>query len=387
MPRSTSAGPGPASTRLEALVPFLRVVVVVGLLYAFLVGVAFLEAGIAGLGEGFRDLLLREISRPIAGLFTGVVLTVAVQSSSVSTSTIVGLVGAGTISVELAVPMIMGANIGTTITNTLVSLGHLRRPDEFRHAFAAATMHDFFNVFTVALLLPLELATGALSRTAAALTEFLTGRTVGFEPGTSPIRAAVKLPVGRLEDVLAASTLGARTVAALLIVLALATILTTLTTITRTMRRMVAGSVERAMNRVVGTGGGAVGIVIGMLVTVAVQSSSITTSILVPLAAGGILAVRNAFPITLGANVGTTITALIASLAVARPEGLTVALVHTLFNVAGIAIFYPLPALRELPVRAAEALAAVAVRRRTAVVVYIIGLFVVVPIVGIILFD
>lgn len=364
-----------------------RVAGVVVLLYAFLVGVALLETGIAGLGSGFRDGLLREIRNPIAGLLTGLVLTVVVQSSSVSTATIVGLVGAGTLDVGLAVPMIMGANIGTTITNTLVSLGNVRRPDEFQRGFTAATMHDFFNLIAVAALLPLEIATGLLSRLATTATTALFGRVGGFEPGTSPIRRAVKAPVAALTELLEAASIGGVGLAVLLILAALVTILVTLTSITRIMRLIVAGSLERAMNRVIGRGGGAVGILLGIVVTVAVQSSSITTSILVPLAAGGILSVRNAFPITLGANVGTTITALIASLAVARPEGLTIAIVHTLFNVIGIAIIYPIPAVRDVPIRLAERLAALAVRRRSVLIVYIIGTFVVMPIIGILVFD
>jgi solute carrier family 34 (sodium-dependent phosphate cotransporter) len=141
------------------------------------------------------------------------------------------------------------------------------------------------------------------------------------------------------------------------------------------------------MNRIVGRGGGSIGILVGIAVTVAVQSSTITTSILVPLVAAGILSLRNAYPITLGANVGTTITALIASLAVLHPEGLTIALVHTLFNVTAIAILYPLPHLRLIPVRLAQRLASAAVRRRSMVIVYVLGLFLVVPLLGIFLID
>jgi solute carrier family 34 (sodium-dependent phosphate cotransporter) len=120
-------------------------------------------------------------------------------------------------------------------------------------------------------------------------------------------------------------------------------------------------------------------------VTVAVQSSTITTSILVPLVAAGVLSLPSAYPITVGANIGTTITALIASLAVARPEGLTIALVHTIFNVAAVAIIFPLKAVRLVPVRMANALADTAVRRRTVVFVYIVGLFIVLPLLGLFL--
>ena len=127
------------------------------------------------------------------------------------------------------------------------------------------------------------------------------------------------------------------------------------------------------------------GIVVGIGVTVSVQSSSITTSILVPLVAAGVLSLRSAYPITLGANVGTTITALIASLAVVRPEGLTIALVHLLFNVVGIALIYPVVPVRMIPIRLAEGLADAAVRRQRVVFVYALTLFLVLPLLGVFL--
>jgi sodium-dependent phosphate cotransporter len=364
--------------------PVLRALLVVFFLYLFLVGVALLEAGIAGLGKGFQAGLLESVSNPISGLCAGILATVLVQSSSVSTATIVGMVGAGTLPLALAVPMIMGANIGTTVTSTLAALGSIRRAEEFRRAFAAATVHDFFNLLAVAILLPLELATGLLSRMAGGLTEMLLGSGVQTaEMGKSPIRAAVKLPVGWVEGLLAPGGL----TAFVLLGLGLALIFLALALITRNMRRLVAGGVERVMNRVIGSGGGAVGILVGIGVTVAVQSSSITTSILVPLVAAGVLTLPNAYPITLGANVGTTITALIASLAVVRPEGLTIALVHLLFNLVGIGILYPVPQVRLVPIRLAEALADAAVSRHRVVFAYTLTLFLVLPLLGVFLLQ
>jgi solute carrier family 34 (sodium-dependent phosphate cotransporter) len=360
----------------------LRAVFVLFFMYLFLAGIAFLEAGIAATGAGFQAQLLREVSHPISGLCAGLLATVLVQSSSVSTSTIVGMVGAGTLPVSLAVPMIMGANIGTTVTNTLASLGSIRRAEEFRRAFAAATVHDFFNILSVAVLLPLELATGFLSESAEWISEHLRGRE--FDPSApraSPIRAAVKLPVGWAEGFVEPGTV----MSVVFLAVGLGLIFISLALITRNMRRLVAGGVERVMNRVVGRGGGAVGILVGIGVTVAVQSSTITTSILVPLVAAGILTLPSAYPITLGANVGTTITALLASLAVLRPEGLTIALVHTLFNVVAIAFLYPVRRVRLIPVRLAEATAEVATRRHTVVFVYVIGLFLVLPLLGVFL--
>lgn len=360
----------------------LRVALVLFFLYLFLTGIAFLESGIAAAGSDFQAGLLQSVSHPISGLCAGLLATVLVQSSSVSTATIVGMVGAGTLPVSLAVPMIMGANIGTTVTNTLASLGSIRRVNEFQRAFAAATVHDFFNLLAVAILLPIELATGVLSSSAEWLSELLRGRDFNpASPGRSPIRAAVKLPVDFADNMLDIGTL----ISPVFVVVGLVLIFMALTFITRNMRRLVAGGVERAMNRIIGRGGGAIGIVVGIGITVAVQSSSITTSILVPLVAAGVLTLRSAYPITLGANIGTTITALIASLAVLRPEGLTIALVHTLFNLSAIAIIFPLPLLREIPISLAERLAELALKRRTIVLAYIVGLFIVIPLLGLFL--
>jgi hypothetical protein len=95
--------------------------------------------------------------------------------------------------------MIMGANIGTTVTNTLAALGNIRRPNEFRPGFAAATLHDYFKLMSVAILLPLELATNVLTTMSVWLTERLRGTEVS-EVGSSPIRTAVKVPVDVIED-------------------------------------------------------------------------------------------------------------------------------------------------------------------------------------------
>jgi len=361
---------------------------VIFLLYLFLVGVKALESGIKAFGADFTDRLFQEVSHPIAGLFVGILATVLVQSSSVTTSTIVGLVGSGVLAVPLAVPMVMGANIGTTVTNTLASLGFLRRSREFRRAFAGATMHDFFNLLAVAVFLPLELATGFLSKSATALAGFLgASTTLQFEKPDSPIKAAVKAPVKLIENVL--ESLGAHQalLGTLLLVIGIALIFVALAFITKTMKQLMAGRIERSMNAVLGRGGGVPAIMVGIVMTVAVQSSSITTSLLVPMIAAGVLTLENGFPVTLGANVGTTATALLAALASERPEGLVIALVHTLFNIGGILVFYPVPAVRRIPLWLAEKLAAVAEIRKSAVLAYVVGMFVVLPLIGLLLFD
>merc|ERR1719203_843625 len=113
-------------------------------------------------GRTFRNSDL--FDNPLAGLVTGILVTVLVQSSSTSTSIIVTMTAANLIEVKNAIPMIMGANIGTSVTNTIVSLAHIGNRDEYRRAFAGATVHDCFNVLTVAILLPIEAITHLLRR-------------------------------------------------------------------------------------------------------------------------------------------------------------------------------------------------------------------------------
>ena len=358
-----------------------RATLVVALLYLFLTGVELLSGGFKTMGAGFVDGLFEGVSNPLGGLFVGLLATVLVQSSSVSTSVIVGLVASGVVGVDEAVPMVMGANLGTTVTNTLASLGHMRRDMEFRRAFAAATVHDFFNILAVIVFLPIELATGYLSSTAGWITEQVIGSS-GAE-FNSPLKAAVKMPAGWVKDLLSGVGAGGNWMGGLMILIGLAFIFLALAYITRNMRLLVADRVEAAINRTLGAGSGFVAILLGAIITVSVQSSSITTSVLVPLAASGVLTLENIYPVTLGANVGTTVTALLAALATGNPAAVTVAVVHTLFNLSGIALFYPIRALRRIPLRLAAGLADVAAERRSTAIIYAVGVFVVVPLIGV----
>jgi|TARA_B110000914_G_scaffold149184_1_gene130744 sodium-dependent phosphate cotransporter len=374
---------GPGGSTSEELSTAVRAALVVALLYLFLTGVELLSGGFKTMGAGFVDGLFEGVSNPVGGLFVGLLATVLVQSSSVSTSVIVGLVASGVVGADEAVPMVMGANLGTTVTNTLASLGHVRRDMEFRRAFAAATVHDFFNILAVIIFLPLELATGYLSTTARWITEQVIGSS-GAE-FNSPLKAAVKMPAGWVKDLLSGLGAGGNWKGGLMILIGLASIFVALAYITRNMRLLVADRVEAAINRTLGAGSGFVAILLGAIITISVQSSSITTSVLVPLAASGVLTLENIYPVTLGANVGTTVTALLAALATGNPAAVTVAVVHTLFNVSGIALFYPIRALRRIPLRLATGLADVAAERRSAAIIYAVGMFVVVPLVGVLI--
>ena len=137
---------------------------VVGLVYLLLVAVSLIGGGFKLAAGDQAQELFAFASNPITGLVIGTIATALIQSSSTVTAAIVGLV-AGGLPVGIAIPMVMGANIGTTITNTIVSLGHIKVGEEFRRAFAAATIHDVFNLMAVLIFLPLEISFGPVSYT------------------------------------------------------------------------------------------------------------------------------------------------------------------------------------------------------------------------------
>jgi sodium-dependent phosphate cotransporter len=374
-------GPMPAPRQVP---PWARILLLFGLLYGFLVAIGLMSSAFKILGEGHAGGLFEGVSSPFAALAVGILATVLVQSSSVTTSTIVALCGSGQLDIGTAVPMIMGANIGTTVTNTLVSIGSVRRSEEFRRAFACATVHDVFNYCAVAILLPLELSTHFMQRTAVVLTDFIsTGDGVTYK---SPIKAVVKAGTKSIQAGLEALSLEGGMLTTGLLVVALAMIFLCLNFITKNMRALLVSRIEAGLNSVLAKSG-VLGMLIGLLITVSVQSSSITTSLLVPLCAAGILTLPNAYPITLGANIGTTVTALLASMAADSSLGLTIALVHLLFNLSGTLLFYPIPAMRQIPIRGARRLAHLAVQNKLWLLVYVVVAFVLIPGLGIFLFN
>lgn len=246
-------------------------------------------------------------------------------------------------------------------------------------------MHDFFNVMAVIVLLPLQVATGFLSKGAAEVAGLLRGRIELGPAPDSPIKSAVKAPVSWVQGVLEDLGASSEVAGIILLLTGVGLIFVCLFFITRNMRALLAGRIERSMNAVLASGAGIAAMGVGLVITVSVQSSSITTSMLIPLIASGVLLLENAYPITLGANLGTTVTALLASLAATGPAALVVALSHTLFNLVGIIVFYPIRLLRQLPLRLARGLADVAIARKRWAAVYVVGGFIVVPLVGLLL--
>jgi len=361
----------------------LNIIKVAFFLYIFLVSISLMSHAFKGFGKGFAETLITTTSNPFVGLFIGILATSLIQSSSTTTSMVVAFVAAGVLSVRSAVPIVMGANIGTTVTNTLVALGHITRKEEFKRALSGSTLHDFFNILTVIILFPIEMNTHYLEKMGTSLS--LAFQNIGGVKFTSPIKFIVK-PAVRLIDGLVERIIPSSSAVVLnAVVLSLAIILLffALYNIVRIMRSLVAKKADMVFGKIIGRNV-LLTMSMGMLFTAIVQSSSITTSILVPLVAAGVLEIEQSFPIVLGANVGTTVTAILASLT-GNVAGITIAFVHLVFNLTGILIVYPFKQLRVIPLKLARFMADKCSNRRVFAIIYVLGVFYALPLVLILL--
>ena len=348
---------------------WLQALLLAVVLYVFLVSIGLLGSSFKLFGKGLASQLIEMTSNPMVGLVAGVLATTLAQSSSTTTSIAVSMVAAGALTIEGAIPVIMGANIGTSVTNTLVSMGHITRPEEFKRALAGATVHDFLNLCCVLLLLPLELATGYLQSLATMASAAFSG--AGGMSFSSPLKALTKPAVTLLLDLVQKNpTLG--------VILALVLMYAALKFLVDLAKGIVVQRSGRLLNRYL-FGAPIVAMLFGAVLTVLVQSSSISTSMVVPLVGAGILTLEAVFPFTLGANVGTTVTAMLASLATGNLAAVTVAFAHLFFNLTGIVAIYPFKPLRQIPLALARALAQLTSRNRAYAFVYVVGVFYVVP--------
>jgi len=339
------------------------------LLYSFLVSIGMLGKAFKMFSGGFVGNLIESASDPLLGLFVGVLATSLVQSSSTTTSVVVAMVGSGTMPIATAIPVVMGANIGTSVTNTLVALGHIGRGQEFRRAFAASTIHDFFNLIAVLVLFPLQVTTNFLGRGASALANAFSE--VGGLTFASPLKIATEPTVKGAAVFFDGHPW-------LLLITALVIMFASLRYLVVVLKKLVLGRIESFFDETLFKNAGRA-LFFGLAVTVLVQSSSITTSLAVPLAGAGILTLRQIFPYTLGANVGTTVTAMLAALAVGELSAVTVAFAHLLFNLSGIVVIWPIPSIRRIPLRLARSFSIVAADHRWLAIAYILVCFYAVP--------
>ncbi|XP_044079428.1 sodium-dependent phosphate transport protein 2A-like isoform X3 [Siniperca chuatsi] len=332
---------------------------------------AFQLAGGRVAGDIFQENAI--LSNPVAGLVVGILVTVLVQSSSTSTSIIVSLVSSGLLDVQSAIPIIMGSNIGTSVTSTIVALMQAGERDEFERAFAGATVHDCFNWLSVSVLLPLEAVSGLLRRLSQAVVDTLqlsTGEEapellkVLTEPFTKMIiqldrsvitaiatgdqsvknKSLVKQwcqtvkvmdnetswgthnlseHTQKCSHLFVDCSLSDLAIGLILLSCSLLVLCSCLILLVKLLNSLLKGQVASAINKVVNTDypypftwlAGYLALLVGAGMTFLVQSSSVFTSAITPLIGIGVISIERAYPLTLGSNLGTTTTATLAALA------------------------------------------------------------------------
>lgn len=303
--------------------PIVRIIILILALYLFIFGIQMMGAGFKAAFKDYSERLLKIISDPLSSFFIGLLITGLVQSSSLTTSLLVTLCATGLMPVRMAIPAIMGANIGTAITNTIVSFGHITRKEEFRRAFGGSLIHDYFNILGCLIFLPLEIIFHPLEKTALIFRNIFIG--LGGLKIASPIDFLTKPFLSFFKNLIPWFQ------EIVFIIFGLVILFFSLTVITKTMRLVMSRKMEKIV-RDHAFGNPKKSFLLGLSLTATIQSSSITTSLLIPLQAAGILNLRKVLPYTLGTNIGTTLTAILASLATAVPTGVHLAFTHLFFN-------------------------------------------------------
>lgn len=340
----------------------------VGLL-VFLFSLDLMISSLQKLDHTVRDTILLATSNPFTGLFIGLLVTAIIQSSSATTLMTVALVSSGALTLQAAAPIIMGANIGTTITSTVVSLSFINKGKEFRRAVTAGTYHDFFNILTTLVLFPLEYNFHLLS----GLAEYI-AVTIFHEPTVSQenfslLGPGLSLPV----EWISAWIGNGYILAAISILLLYGSILFFRKILTNTLGLGSQNQFKRFFFKSPFKSFGW-----GILTTALIRSSTVTTSLVVPLVAKKVIGLRQAAPFILGANIGTTVTAIIAA-AFNSNHAISIAITHFLFNFIGVLLFFRTPYLRLIPLRLARRLGELTHKHRLAGFIYLLLTFFIIP--------
>jgi sodium-dependent phosphate cotransporter len=356
-------------TQLRWKVVVRNTAYILGALLIFLFALDLMLSSLQHLGKTVAETIILATSNPFTALFIGLLITAIIQSSTATTSMTVALVASGSLTLESAVPIIMGANVGTTITSTIVSLGFLPKKKEFRRAVAAGTYHDFFNILTVIILFPLEYYFQFLSRLSQSIAISFFKQTTGPVGGNYTWFGGF----GAIAEWLVAFIGNGF----ILIVLSLGLLFGSILFFRKVITNMLGfGSPERFQRFFFQSPVKSFGW--GVLTTAAIRSSSVTTSLVVPLVAKKIITLRSAVPFILGANIGTTISAFIAAIGNSN-TAISIAISHFLFNFIGVLIFFPVPMLKDIPIKLAMGLGRVTLKYRLAGLLYLLLMFFIIP--------
>jgi sodium-dependent phosphate cotransporter len=348
------------------------ILLILGTLLLFLFAVDLMIASLQQLSRAVVETIFEATANPFTGLFMGLLLTAMIQSSSTTMAFVVALMASGSITLQSAIPIIMGANVGTTITSVVVSLGFIRKRKEFRRAVAAGAYHCFFNILTVLILFPLEYQYGFLTNTTSWITgHFFHVSQTYLALDARAIPDSFNPLIRVFVDILPNGYV--------LIALSFVLLFTSILLFRKLLSDLLNAGSPEAFGRFFFKGP-LKSFMWGVLTTAAIRSSTITTSVVVPIVAKKIASLRQAAPFIMGANIGTTITAFIAAMLNENAaSAVSIGIAHFLFNAFGVLTFFPIPALRRFPIALSSAFARLTMKYRVAGFVFLLLIFFLIP--------
>ncbi|KRZ80166.1 Sodium-dependent phosphate transport protein 2A, partial [Trichinella papuae] len=414
----------------------MNIILILGLLYFFVCSLDLLSKSFTLIGSRIIENIFynnKILQSSMAKVMVGLLATVLLQSSGVSTSIVVSMVASGAIDVKSAIPIIMGVNIGTSVTSTLVSLVRTNNSNAFEKTFAAATVHDMFNLATVLILLPVEIlssylyiVTGYINKNyefliqsreplnfmkviiesftdliiqlnTTALEESIASQNSSIANDVELVKRNCPLQIHLQEDLNLVNTsksfeLSKKEISythcnhlfahvswsdtgigIVLLAMSLMSVIGCLFGLVGLLNAIFRGSLAPSVRRLVNIKcpgclsflTGYMVLMLGAVITALLQSSSAFISSMLPLVSIGILDLEKMYELTLGSNVGTTITALFAAFSQTGKKSnaaVQIALCHLFFNLSGIFLFYIVPFMRNLPIGMARKLGKTAVK-------------------------
>lgn len=312
--------------------------------------------------------IIRATENPFVGLFIGLFATALAQSSSAIISVTIIFTSSGLMHLHHAVPIVMGANIGTTLTSSFFAISYLSHKKQFQKAVSAATLHDFFNLFTALILFPLEYYFQTISLVAQHLSQYtfkyIVTQNTSLIPNTHPSS------FGWVNSFIYEQSYIPVIFSFFLVLVSLKIISLKLQNIT--LRNNDATLLKMMLKSNINS------LLSGLFITSVVQSSSIITSVMIPWVVEKKISLKNLFPFLMGVNLGTTVTTFIVAIG-QNEDAMSLAFVHGLFNFIGILLFFPRKPFRNIPLWCVKKLSECIWKNKLIGLMYILLIFFLIP--------
>lgn len=345
-------------------------------IYIFIIGINGLSEALSiilddYISTTFLHTILYKLENPFFGLLVGIVGTAILQSSSTTSAIIIATVSSGVLSVRTALPIIIGTNFGTTITNTIVALFQRKKnQDSYEQALAASMLHDFYNLITLSIMFPLEITYHFIENMAFKIYGFYSGSSNLLGRFSNPLNSSIEY----FTDIIKIIT---NDEPVWYTIVSLALIIGSLSMLVHLLKKIFLKSIKKELSqKLFATRFRSWAS--GVFSTMIIQSSSVTTSLVVPLAASKELTLEQIYPYTVGANIGTGLTAFIAAVSL-NPIALIAALISLIYDVTATILVFINPLLSWLPVYLAKQFGYYGAKYKRLPLIYIVITFIVIP--------